>query len=402
MVGGELPSAIEHFERAAAMGSLSLNGQIALGEAYAGSGDDRIAIEIWERSLQSQEPSPELLTRLLEAHRRLGDYPSAINVLEQLASLRPTDVALRYQLGLMLATQQPDAALAHLTQAAELDPSLEGDTQVLIDAIRSGSLSGEPAQTLFEAGRALASLGEWQLSAEAFSHATRLRPDFADAWAFWGEARQHLAENISLQPVPYELDRALRIDPNSLSANTLMALYWRRQGRFDRALEYLRTVTALYPENPALQVELGETLALEGEPQAAILAYQQAAALAPQDPAYQRSLAGFCIRNEYEVRLTGLPAARRAVILDPQDPENLDTLGQVLVLLGDLASAERNFLRAIQLQADHAPAHLHLGLVYALQGERQLAYQEWQMVLSLAPGTAYADQTERLIENYFP
>jgi Flp pilus assembly protein TadD len=102
------------------------------------------------------------------------------------------------------------------------------------------------------------------------------------------------------------------------------------------------------------------------------------------------------------VGTTGLAAARRAVILDPQDPENVDTLGQVLVLLGDLASAERNFLRAIELDANHAPAHLHLGLVYMLQGERQLAYQEWQTVLLLVPGSPTAQQAERLVKNYFP
>jgi Flp pilus assembly protein TadD len=98
----------------------------------------------------------------------------------------------------------------------------------------------------------------------------------------------------------------------------------------------------------------------------------------------------------------GLPAARQAVILDGENPDNLDTLGQALFLEGDLGNAERNYQRAIELQPEHAPAHLHLGLVYMLQGERDLARQEWEQVASLAPGSPEADQAERLVKNYFP
>ena len=399
---GDLTSAVQYFERAAAQGTLTPEDQMKLGDAYAQQGEALQAIRVWEAMLDAQGPDPELLSRLLEAHRKLGDIPAAIEDLQALTALQPTDAALRYQLGLLLATQQPGAALAHLTQAAELDPSLEEKTQAVIGSIRTGSLSEEPAQALFEAGRALASIGEWDLAGEAFRQVTLLRPDFADAWAFWGEARQHLQEGFFGQPFPSQLDKALSLEPESLSANTLAALYWRRQGRFDKALEHIRLAVAAHPQNPALQVEMGETLALGGDLEAALQAHQRAIELAPNDPTYLRSLAGFCIRNEYQLRESGLPAARQAVILNPQDPESLDVLGQTLVLLGDLASAEREFQRAIQLEPEHAAAHLHLGLVYILQGERGRARQEWERVLSLAPDSAYAEQTERLLKNYFP
>jgi tetratricopeptide (TPR) repeat protein len=272
----------------------------------------------------------------------------------------------------------------------------------LIDTIRTAGLAGDPAQSLFESGRALASIGEWELAAEAFHQATLARPDFADAWAFLGEARQHV-QDYSLNPVPpAELDKALSLDASSLSANTLMALFYQRHARFDQALEYLHKVTDLYPQNPALQVELGEALALSGDLEAALLAYQRAVDLASGDPAYHRLLAGFCIRHEYRLREIGLPAARQAVLLDPQGPDSLDVLGQVLFILGDLTSAERFYLRALEADPDHTSAHLHLGLAYMLQGERERARQEWSLVLSLAPGTPSADQAERLIKNYFP
>lgn len=400
--GGDYPAAVGYYERAAAQNSLSPAGQISLGDAYAGSGDQAAASKAWQKALLAQGSSEALLSKLLETHRLLGDYPAAIADLQALTSLRPADAALRYQLGLLLATQQPEIAMAHLAQAAELDHSLEAKAQTLIGRIRTASLSDDPAQTLFESGRALASIGEWNLAVEAFRQATVARPDFADAWAFWGEARQHV-EDYSLNPVPpLELEKALSLEPASLSANTLMALFYQRHARFDQAQEYLRKVTGLYPKNPALQVELGEALALGGDLEAALQAYQQAVALAPQDPAYHRQLAGFCIRYEYRLKEVGLAAARQAVLLDPQGPDSLDVLGQTLFILGDLDSAERFYLRALEAQPKHTSALLHLGLVYMLQGEPQRARQEWSLVISLAPGTSAAQQAQRLINNYFP
>jgi tetratricopeptide (TPR) repeat protein len=400
--GADFRSAIAYFERAAAQNALSPGGRISLGDAFMGTGDLAAAADAWQQALQAQGPSEALLSKLLETHRSLGDYPAAIADLQALTSLRPADATLRYQLGLLLATQQPDAALAHLTQAAELDPSLKAKAQELVARIRTASLSGDPAQTLFEAGRALASIDEWRLAVEAFRQATVVRPDFADAWAFWGEARQHV-EDFSLNPVPpLELEKALSLEPASLSANTLMALFYQRHARFDQAVEYLRKVTKLYPENPALQVELGEALALSGDLEAGLQAYQQAVALAPQDPAYHRQLAGYCIRYEYRLREIGLASARQAVLLDPQGADSLDVLGQALFILGDLANAERFYLRALEAQPKYISALLHLGLVYMLQGERQRARQEWSLVISLAPGTPAAQQAQRLINNYFP
>ena len=400
--GKEPLAGITYFERAASQNALSLDGQITLGDSYAETGDRAAAIDAWESALSSGSPSTEVLTRLLDAHLSLGDYPAAVADLQGLTALHPADADLRFQLGLLLSTLQPEAALAHLAQAAELDPELDAKAQKLIASIRTGSLAGDPAQTLFEAGRALGSIGEWELAAQAFRQATLVRPDFADAWAFWGEARQQLQDDFISQPVPEELERALELDPSSLSANVLMALYYQRRARFDQALEYLRKATELYPQNPALYVELGEVLALSGDLEAALQAYQKTVELAPNDPAYYRLLAGFSARYEYQVGAVGLSAARRAVLLDPANPDSLDSMGQVLFLLGDLTSAERFFLRALDADPNHAPAHLHLGLAYMLQGERDRAYQEWKLVTSLASGTPAAEQAERLVRNYFP
>lgn len=399
--GGEFTAAITYLEEAAARSHLSPAGQIALGDAYRETGQKSTAIQAWEAALRFSDPSVEVYTRLLDTHMALKDYPASINDLQALIALQPTDAELRYRLGLLLTTQQPEAALAHLVQAAELDPSLEEAAQTVVRGVRAARLVDDPAYTKLEAGRALASIGEWELALEAFNQSTQDQPGYVEAWAFLGEARQHVTDP-DLDLALSDLEKALELDPTSLTANTFLALYWGRRGDYDHALEYLTSTADLYPDNPAIQVELGNTYAVLGDLEAAYQAYQTATELEPRDPIYHRLLAAFSIKYEYHVRQIGLPAARRAVILSPDGPEELDIMAQVLILLSDTGSAERFLQRALDADPGYPPAHLHLGLIYALNGDIQRARQKFNQVIASAPDTPSADQAQRLLETYVP
>ncbi len=409
---GDAPrDAIRYLEKAASLNSLSFEGQVALGDAHQQIDDLPAAIQTWEALTHAGSPSSKVYLRLLQAHRALGNYQAAISDLRTLTAIQPSDARLRYQLGLLLAAQHPESALAHLIQAADIDPDLADSVQTLENSIRTARLADDPAYTMLMVGRALASLDEWELASITLCQAAITRPDYAEAWAFLGEARQHLGlgaesrNSGSLCPgqggLP-DLQKALSLDPESLSANTLLALYWQRQDRYDLALDYIKTATNLYPRNPTLQVELGSTLATLGDLSTALLAYQHAVELAPRDPTYLRVLANFSIKHEYQLRQVGLPAARQAVIIDPDDPASLDVMGQILFLLNDSISAERFFNRSLQADRNYAPAHLHLGLIYILQGDSERALHKWVLARALAPGTPIAEQSQRLLKNYFP
>ncbi len=116
-------------------------------------------------------------------------------------------------------------------------------------------------------------MDQWELAAEAFYQAVLKRPDFADAWAYLGEARQHtslpgLASSDGQRQESdgfSELQTALQLDPGSVAAHTLLAFYWIRQSRFDQALESLGKAVALAPDNPILTSALGEIQASSGD-----------------------------------------------------------------------------------------------------------------------------------------
>jgi len=400
--GGDSRRAVDDLQRAAELEALSPQGYLILGETLQQRGDLAAALEAWQQALERGEATPQVYAHLLQGYRASGDYEAAIAVLQAWIQLPAADATLHYSLGVLLATRQPEAALAHLAQAAERDPAHAARAKKLLNSLRTALLSDDPAYVFFEAGRALGSVDEWEAAAEAFTQALQKRPDFAEAWAFLGEARQHLERPDQEATALAALEKALSLDARSLSANTLMALYWQRQGQYSRAREYLQKATTFYPRNAALQAELGRTLALEGDLEAALRAYQKALQLAPGDPAYYCMLALFAVEHAYQVRQIALPAARQAVILAPNDPQALDSMGQVLVALGDLANAERYFQRALQAQPDFAAAHLHLGLVYALQGDMAGSRRQWNRVIALAPDSLLAEQARRLLKNYFP
>jgi len=337
-----------------------------------------------------------------------GDLAAAIAEWQHIVAQRPEDASARYQLGLLLAAQDPQAALSHLEIAASLDGQYAQPASSLRQAILSARIADNLAYTLLSSGRALASIDEWGLAAVAFRNAVLNNPAYAEAWAYLGEARQHLSapEGDSLVPGQAdgltEIETALELDPNSVAAHTFLALYRLRQQDYSAALQAIRRSIALAPNNPILVAQLAEIQAAAGDIQSAYQTYQEAAALAPYDPAFTRQILRFSLDYNFQVEQVALPIARQRLIEEPQNPIDLDLMSQVLIHLGDLLNAERFISRALQIDPEFGPAYLHLGLIYLLKDEPQTARFYLQKARDLNPNTPTAVQAERLLESVAP
>ncbi len=388
----DFPAAIKYFTQAE---TLSPAGMLALGDAYQQNGELAAAIQTWEEFNNQFGPSEENLARLANAYRLQDNYASAITALKELSTfnLQPSNL---YQLGLLLAAHNPAAAPPYLRQAAELDPGIKALTQPLAFAIQRALQRDEPAYAFLNAGQELANQNRWPLAAHAFERAVELRPDYAEAWAYLGEARQQLDPASGRDA----LENALELDPQSFAANTFMALYWQRQGNIEASKTYIQHAAALDPNNIPIQSYLAELVAQAGDLGAAKDFYQHIIADSPNRSLAYQAMAEFCVRYNLEIAETGLPAARQAVLLAPKDAGALDAMGQILLRLGDQLNAERFFLRSLRSDADYAPAHLHLGWLYILKDEGVQARDHLAKVLELAPNTATADHAQRLLEDY--
>ncbi len=403
-VAGDYEQTIELSNQAT---RLSPAGRIIFGDAFHQIGEFDQAIHAWKILLEEHDPSEDVLIRLSDAYLALGDYNLAINNLKALLELQtqiPNDqypISQTYhKLGILLAAHNPLSAPPYLLQAAELDASHRTQLRDLAFAIQRSLSKNETAFTLLEVGRILAQQYHWGLAAHAFQQATQLRPDYAEAWAYLGEAYQQI-DNPNSETALEMLERAISLDPDSLAANTFQAIYWQRHGDHQLAQGFIQASAALDEHNPTLQIYLAEISAQMGAIQIARDFYEKAIQLDPYDAATYQSLAEFCLRYNLDLQNLALPAARRAVLLAPNDPASLDVMGQVLFSSGDHQNAERFYLRALSQDANYARAHLHLGLIFLLEGDGASAYERFSLVLSLAPNTPSAEHAQRLLDESF-
>jgi len=398
LAAGQADQAIDLLQRAEALDQLSPGGLSTLGDAYARTGYWEKAASYWELTLSAGSASPEIHAHLVDAYHQLGNLEQEIDHRMALLELRPGDAQLAYRLGLALAAVSPQSSLAYLSQARDLDPELADEVSTFQREISGSRRVEDISYEYLASGRALAQLQEWELAVEAFERAVEARPDYAEAWAYLGEARQHLEED----GLP-ELEKAYELDPDSLAVNTFLALHWQRNLNYELALDYLENALAVDPNNPALHAEMARTYALAGDLAASQEFYEKAIEQAPRDPRYWRALAEFTVVHQLRLRETGLPAASQAVALDPDDPASLDVMGQIYFLLGDMEKARSFLQRAVDADPSYAAAHLHLALVHLEAGETTLAYQQLEYARSLAsPGSQTEEQILRLLDQLFP
>lgn len=319
------------------------------------------------------------------------------SLLEARLTLDPADAASHYRMGLLLAASEPDEALDHLDFAAASDDENAVHAHELARVIRAARLEGSPSYSLASVGQELATLGEWQLAANALERALHFAPKYAEAWAYLGEARQQLGGDGY-----EELQEALEASPSSLAANLFMGLYWQRQGDFEQAESYFQHSLELEPGNPAVYIQLGWNTVLAGDVPGARDYFYAARDAAPDDVETWKALGQYSADNEIYIEETGLIAAYRALQMAPKDPEAMVLMGRILFLLEDTEQAIEHYLAAVEIAPSYAGAHLHLGLAYLVEGRRREALEQFEAARALDPEGADGRFAAQLVRNYGP
>jgi len=376
--------------------SLSSQAWDAFGSAYWNGYDHKTALAIWQDGSAAYPSDAALYDRLALAYHENGDTASEQNVLVKRLSLA-SDANAHYQLGLLLTLSDPAGASKELITAASLDPKFVPAVQTLRAAIAVSDTESGPARRFIAIGRGLGLVEEWGLAEKAFEKAVSADGKNAEAWAWLGEASQQNGQDGGA-----DLGQALALDPQDAIVHALRGLYWKRQGNTAQALaEYLQAAQ-IEPEDPAWQASIADAYSQKGDLVSALAAYQKATQLASTDAAYWRLLAMFCSDNNLRILDIGLPAAKQAAQLAPNDPPTLDVLGWSYSNAGLLYTAQQTLSRAIKLAPDLALAHLHLAENYLRQGDRTEAFKELNLTVQLEPNGTAGQLAAQILKQYFP
>ena len=355
--------------------------------AEASGQGDRAAAH-WSIVVAAHPADRDARARLIEAHLAARDWPAAAGAARALLATSPGDAAASFFLGALLALDDPARAQAYLRDAGT--PEAAALAAALADPLALTNRSYRAVSI----GRVFLDHDRLSLAWRALVAATADNPKYPDAFAYLGVAYDRLGD--ATLAAAY-LDRALELDPDSAISLYLRGAYLSRQARWAEARLDLSRAARLEPDSAPIAFALGRVLFEQAEYAAAEELLARAIARQPDNPDWHLALAELYVGRLIGVADRGVPAARRAAALAPEDARAHAWLGWGLHLSGDDAQAEFELRAAVQLDPALAQARLQLGNFLIDVGRIEAGRTELQRAVDLDPRGEVGARARRLL-----
>ena len=269
------------------------------------------------------------------------------------------------------------AAIAPLKRALEMSPDLAVAHQYLGYALLAQGYAADAIPHLQRVGAvdalgiAQIETGQFNEAVANFSAALSKRPNDPDLQYYLGHASGLLSKNF--------IDTLLAMHPDSARAHQALAENYFVLRQMPQAeKEYLEALR-LRPDLPGLHLELGQVYANSGQWPKAETEFRAEAKLRPgsAEAAYRLGAALLQQGKSHDA----LVELKRANELKQEMPETLYSLGKAASLDGDNATAERSWLKVVELEKNTslaAQSHFGLAGLYRKQGKTAQAQHEMQ------------------------
>lgn len=336
----------------------------------------------------------QMIEAVAEDRFNSGDYDQAAQILEIGYQLFPQNVTIVYQLGLDQLIVDPQRATQYLSIAANLDQSYAALASEVMDILTNSSTWG--VNLFLGLGKVLGKSGEWKVGQVLFEKATDLDPKNEEGWVLLGQAQDQNGQN----GLPAYL-QAQKLDPGLDVVKASLGSYYASHGNQSNAIGIYSSLQKSQPSQPIWDIELGNLYSQAGDLVTAYGYYVDAIDLEPQNVNYWIALVNFCSQYQIYIQEVGLPAARKAVSLAPDDPNALASMGELLFLQGDADSAIKFLGQAVELDTWN-PAYLFsLAESYLHKKDLISAFPIYQEIVSLEGITGYgALARQELIQNF--
>ncbi|HEY7184577.1 MAG TPA: tetratricopeptide repeat protein [Blastocatellia bacterium] len=330
----------------------------------AGSSEGELRVY---RRLMKSAASPALMVGYGSALVRAGDYAEAIETLREYVALDPSNASA---VGLLAVAQR------RANRRSDAIETLKAGVSKADEGARM-DLALELAQTYEEAGRNEEAIAQYELVFEELSSKAAQSP--ADSSLF-GEVVNRLVrvlrrsgEQAKAQSVMEKTRRALDGGNPLLDLITIESL--REEGKFSEALEMARAASRSRPEDRALKfteaVILGESKLFKESAELLRSMIRGGAESATDDAGVYVILAG--VQMQSGQLSEAEESARKALELNPGDPQALIQLSSILDRAGKHEASEKTLRELLKREPDNATALNNLGYFMV---ERGVGYGE--------------------------
>ena len=192
----------------------------------------------------------------------------------------------------------------------------------------------------------------------------------------------------------------LEKNPQDSTMNVRLGSAYRRQGDLKKAVEHLRRAIELDPNNAKAYSELGLLVHAQGNLNEARLMYEQLLKLQPYSLVALNNLA-FLLADEGTDLDRALLLANRAAEASSNEPNVVDTIGWIYIKKNLPDKAITVFTELISKNPTHGNMitfQTHLGLAYALRGDKATARKTFEAALLLNPSDEVKQQIQGHLE----
>lgn len=358
---GNQREAEDAFTTAVRLAPKSLSAQLALANFYQHIGNLESAQAAFTRAL-ALDPSDVRANRALAAFLiAVGKPQDAERYLRTIAE-RTNDSASWSDLADYYTQQHRDADALGILEKLSTDPKHQASARRRIavifhgagkraeaHAILSEMLDANPAdsQALTVRAQLLFAEGRYEEALDSAKSATQADPRFAAAHLIFGRA---LVARGDLSHGRRALAESVTLDPAGVEARLALASLNLAAGEVDAAIEHAQAAIEVHPGSLEARLLLGRALLIR-----------------PEDRAAARTNADAIIRDF------------------PRSAAGPNALGSYYLVAGDKASAEREFVRALQLNPAFVEPLAELVSLDVAAGRTDIARQRIQSHLALRP-----------------
>ena len=323
-------------------GISAVNGWLTLGEFHRGQNNTTAALDAYSRSIDADPTNPNRWMTVGIVYREMGRTQDAIQHFQKAVDLRP-DLAMPYMnLGSTYSdVGQFDKAIAYTRKAISLQTDL---------ATAHSNLGAIYRKT-----------GQFDRAVEHLERASELQPRDADTFSNLGAAYNDAGQHANAIRA---LETAVALRPDDAVAHGNLGAVYSRIGQFDSGVQHLERALELQPDYTQAHKNLGLVYKTRGRYQEAIGHFKKVLEL-------QRE----------SVSMT--------VYLD---------IGDTYFKLSEHDRAIPYFKKAVQLNPNHANAHLLLGMSYRALNRGDQARVHFEKTLELEPDHPQAAQIRLMLE----